>query len=164
MARGRTQLLGAALALLLLGSQEGAVKAAEPIPFKVGIAALVNTALPIFLAEDAGFYEREGLKLATPEMGGGSKGAQALKTGEIQVMHVGLSGVVDSNAKGDDLRVIASLSNVIRFVFFTASQIKTAGDLAGRTVGVSSFGSESDSAASLALKKLGLSRDQVTII
>jgi ABC-type nitrate/sulfonate/bicarbonate transport system substrate-binding protein len=162
--KGRSYLFGAALALLLSGGHEGVVKAAEPIPFKVGIAALVNTALPIFLAEDAGFYRREGLKLATQEMGGGSKGAQALKTGDIQVMHVGLSGVVDSNAKGDDLRVIASLSNVIRFVFFTAPEIRSAGDLAGRIVGVSSFGSESDSAASLALKKLGLTRDQVKIV
>jgi len=163
MARGRIHAFGAALALLL-GVSMHPVTAAEPIAFKVGLAALVNTALPLFLAEDAGLYQREGLQLALPEMGGGSKGAQALKTGAIQVMHVGLSGVIDSNSKGDDLRVIASLSNVIRFVFFTAPEIKQPRDLVGRTLGVSSFGSESDSAVSLALKKLGLTRDQVKIV
>lgn len=163
MAGGRSRWLGAALLLLLAGNG-GAVKTASAEEFKVGLAALVNTALPLFLAEDAGFYAREGLQIAMPYMGGGSKGAQALKTGEIQVMHVGLSGVVDSNAKGDDLRVIASLSNVIRFVFFTAPDIRQPRDLVGRTLGVSSFGSESDSAVSLALKTLGLARDQVKVV
>ena len=163
MAKSASHWLGAVLALLLLGGG-GAVSGARAEELKVGLAALVNTALPLFLAEDAGLYQREGLKLSLPEMGGGSKGAQALKTGAIQVMHVGLSGVIDSNSKGDDLRVIASLSNVIRFVFFAAPEIKQPRDLVGRTLGVSSFGSESDSAVSLALKKLGLMRDQVKIV
>ena len=159
----RSRILAASLALLTLPAGTIAVKATDLVEFKVGIAALVNTALPLYLAEDAGFYAAQGLKLATPDMGGGSKGAQALKTGELQVMHVGLSGVVDSNAKGDDLRVIASLSNVIRFVFFSDPAVTSAADLKGGIVGVSSFGSESDSAATLALKKLGLSRSDVTI-
>jgi NitT/TauT family transport system substrate-binding protein len=164
MAEGRSRLvtgLAAGLAWLLMPG--ATVMAAEPEEFKVGLAALVNTALPLYLADEGGFYAREGLKLATPDMGGGSKGAQALKTGEIQLMHVGLSGVVDSNSKGDDLRVIASLSNVIRFVFFADPAVKSAADLKGGVIGVSSFGSESDSAATLALKKLGLSRSDVTM-
>jgi NitT/TauT family transport system substrate-binding protein len=151
----------AALALLFMPGMT--VHAAELQEIKVGLAALVNTALPLYLAEDGGFYAAQGLKLSTPDMGGGSKGAQALKTGAIQVMHVGLSGTVDSNAKGDDLRVIASLSNVIRFVFFSDPKVKNAADLKGGIIGVSSFGSESDSAATLALKQLGLSRSDVTL-
>ena len=162
MAKIRWHWLGAALALLLLGNG-AAVTQARAEEFKVGLAALVNTALPLFLAQDGGFYAREGLQVSLPYMGGGSKGAQALKTGELQVMHVGLSGVVDSNTKGEDLRVIASLSNVIRFVFFTAPDIRQPADLVGKTLGVSSFGSESDSAVTLALQKLGLKRDQVTV-
>jgi NitT/TauT family transport system substrate-binding protein len=96
-------------------------------------------------------------------MGGGTRGAKALEDGEIQVMHVGLSGVVDINTKGGDLRVIASLSNVMRFIFFSDPKVKTAADLKGGTVGVSSFGSESDIAATLALQKLGLTRSDVTL-
>jgi ABC-type nitrate/sulfonate/bicarbonate transport system substrate-binding protein len=96
-------------------------------------------------------------------MGGGTRGGLALGTGELQVMHVGLSGVADINGKGGDLRVIASLSNVMRFIFYTDPKVKTAADLKGGIVGVSSFGSESDSAASLALRQLGLSRNDVTL-
>jgi ABC-type nitrate/sulfonate/bicarbonate transport system substrate-binding protein len=51
---------------------------------------------------------------------------------------------------------------VIRFTFFSAAGVKTAADLKGGIVGVSSFGSESDSTVTLALERLGLSRADIT--
>jgi ABC-type nitrate/sulfonate/bicarbonate transport system substrate-binding protein len=137
--------------------------AQQPTGLKVGLAALVNTALPLHLADAGGYYAQRGLKVSIVDMGGGTKGGLALGTGELQIMHVGLSGVADINGKGGDLRVIASLSNVMRFIFFSDPVIKSGADLKGGIVGVSSFGSESDSAASLALRQLGLSRNDVTI-
>src|SRR5262245_57347278 len=153
----------AALALVLtMGVMTPAV-AQQLTELKVGLAALVNTALPLHLAEAGGFYAKQNLKVTIADMGGGTRGGLALGTGELQVMHVGLSGVADINGKGGDLRVIASLSNVMRFIFYSDPVIKSGADLKGGIVGVSSFGSESDSAASLALRQLGLSRDDVTI-
>jgi NitT/TauT family transport system substrate-binding protein len=96
-------------------------------------------------------------------MDGGSKGAAELQAGRIDVMHVGLSSVVRVNQAGGDLRAIASLSNVIRFTFFSAPGVKTAADLKGGVVGVSTFGSETDSTVTLALQKLGLTRGDVVI-
>jgi ABC-type nitrate/sulfonate/bicarbonate transport system substrate-binding protein len=96
-------------------------------------------------------------------MNGGSKGAAELQAGRIDIMHVGLSSVIKVNKGGGDLRVIGSLSNVIRFTFFSAPGVKTADDLKGGVVGVSTFGSESDSTVTLALQKLGLKRDDVVI-
>ncbi len=55
------------------------------------------------------------------------------------------------------------MSNVIRFTFFTAPGVKTAADLKGGIVGVSTFGSESDSTVTLALERLGLTRADVTL-
>jgi ABC-type nitrate/sulfonate/bicarbonate transport system substrate-binding protein len=86
-----------------------------------------------------------------------------LQAGRIDVMHVGLSSVIRVNKSGGDLRVIGALSNVIRFTFFSAPGVKTAADLKGGVIGVSTFGSESDSTVTLALQKLGLTRDDVTI-
>src|SRR6185312_16543299 len=39
------------------------VSAAEPTPFKVGLSENVNTALAIWMAEEAGFYKAAGLKV-----------------------------------------------------------------------------------------------------
>ena len=48
-----------------------------------------------------------------------------------------------------DLGHVGSLSNVIRFTFFSAPGVKTAADLKGGVIGVSTFGSESDATVTL---------------
>jgi NitT/TauT family transport system substrate-binding protein len=137
--------------------------AADAVDFNVGLADPVNTVLAMWVAQDAGLYAQEGLNVHFVDMNGGSRGAEALRTGELDVMHVGLSSVVKLNRAGGDLRIIGSLSNVIRFTFFSALAVKTATDLKGGKVGISSFGSESDSTVTLALQRLGLTRDDVKI-
>jgi ABC-type nitrate/sulfonate/bicarbonate transport system substrate-binding protein len=96
-------------------------------------------------------------------MNGGSRGAAELPAGKLDVMHVGLSSVIRVNRGGGELRSIASLSNVIRFTFFSAPGVQTAQDLKGGVIGVSTFGSESDSTVTLALARLGLTRNDVTL-
>jgi NitT/TauT family transport system substrate-binding protein len=130
---------------------------------KVGISEPVNTVLALWMAQAGGFYAAQDLEVEILNMGGGSRGAQELQAGRIDAMHVGLSSVVRLNRGGADLRTIASLSNVIRFTFFSAPGVKTAADLKGATVGVSTFGSESDATVTLALQRLGLTRDEVAI-
>jgi NitT/TauT family transport system substrate-binding protein len=135
----------------------------ELTPFKVGISDAVNTVLPVWMAQEGGFYAANGLKVEIINMGGGSRGAKELQAGNIDLMRVGMSSVVRANRSGGDLRLIASMSNVIRFVVVTAPGVKTAADLKGGVIGVSSFGSESDSTITLALERFGLSRSDVTV-
>jgi NitT/TauT family transport system substrate-binding protein len=153
---------GSVLALALVGGTLTA-EAAELTPFKFGISAPVVTIFPVWMAEAGGFYEKEGLKTEVISMEGGSRGVQVLLSGEIQGMHVGLAPVLQANKEGADLRAVTSTSNTIPITIFTKPDIKTAADLKGKTIGISTFGSETDIAVSLALKKLGLTRQDVTI-
>jgi ABC-type nitrate/sulfonate/bicarbonate transport system substrate-binding protein len=105
--------------------------ASAQTPFKAGIADPVNTVLAWWMARASGFYKAQGLNVSILNMSGGSRGAQELAAGRIDVMHVGLSSVIRLNAAGDDLRLIGSLSNVVRFTFFSAPGVKTATDLKG---------------------------------
>ena len=155
------RLPGLAVVILLLSLLRSA--SAEPIVLTVGISEPVNTVLAIWMADAAGFYEAAGIKLEIINMNGGSRGAEELAAGRIHAMHVGLSSVIRLNRTGGDLRIVASLANVIRFTFFSGPDVKTAADLKDGAVGVSSFGSESDSTVTLTLKRLGLSRDDVTL-
>ena len=133
------------------------------IAIKAGLADPVNTALAWFMARAAGLYEAQGLAVDIADMHGGSHGAEELQSGRIDVMHVGLSAVIRVNQSGGDLRIIGGLSNVIRFTFFSAPGVNTAADLKGGVIGISTFGSESDSTVTLALQKLGLARSDVTV-
>jgi ABC-type nitrate/sulfonate/bicarbonate transport system substrate-binding protein len=139
-------------------------RAAELMPFRVGMAAPANTVLAIWVAQAAGFYQTQGLQVSIVPMVGGKDAGPALKSGRIQLMHIGMSSVVRANTSGlGDLRCIGSLANVIRSTMFSASKVKTAADLKGGIVGISSAGSESDSTTTLALQRLGLSRSDVVI-
>lgn len=145
------------------GSAAAQPSRTPPLQIKAGISDPVNTVLAWYMARAAGLYAAQGLEIVILNMRGGSKGAEELQAGRLDVMHVGLSSVIRVNQSGGDLRVIGSLSNTIRFTFFSAPAVKTAADLKGGVIGVSTLGSESDSTVTLALQKLGLTRDDVTI-
>src|SRR5579859_3759814 len=133
------------------------------IPFKVGEASPANTFLAIWVAKDAGLYEANGLAVAIVPVVGGRESGPDLAIGRINLMHIGLSSVVRANRMGGDLVAVGSLSNIIRNTLFTAPHVKGAADLKGGIVGISSAGSETDPTTTLALRKLGLSRDDVVV-
>jgi ABC-type nitrate/sulfonate/bicarbonate transport system substrate-binding protein len=156
--------LGLVIALALSIFTGLRAQSAELVPFKVGQVSPANTFLAIWVAQAAGLYEAQGLKVEVVPMVGGSRAGPDLRSGRANLIHVGLSSVVRANLTGSgDLRSIGSLSNVVRATMFTAPGVKTAADLKGGIVGISSPGSESDSATTLALRRLGLSRDDVVI-
>src|SRR5438128_10985222 len=121
-ARG-VHVCAAVLALVLVCWRP--VAAQESVEFKAGISDPVNTVLAWYMARDAGFYAAQGLKVDIINMSGGSRGAGELQAGRLDVMHVGLSSVIRVNRGGGDIRSIGSLSNVIRFTFFSAAGVKT---------------------------------------
>jgi NitT/TauT family transport system substrate-binding protein len=149
--------------LVVAWPASGQSAGADLTPFRVGISEAVNTALAIWMADAGGFYKAQGLRVEIINMQGGSHGAEELQAGRIDAMHVGLSSVLRVNQAGGDLRTVASLSNEIRFTFFVAPGVTSAADLRGGVVAVSTFGSESDATVTLALKKLGLNRNDVVL-
>ena len=157
-------LSGLVIALFSLGSRVAPAVAAEPTEFKVGITSPEVTTFPVWMAEAGGFYKKQGLKVQIATIGGGTRGIQVLLSGDIQAMHVGLAPVAQANRQGADLRLIASTSNTIPFTIFSPPAVKTAADVKGGTAGITTFGSESDIAVTLALKQLGLTRKDVNVV
>ena len=131
--------------------------------FRVGQASPANTFFAIWMAEAAGLYEKNGLKLEIVPVVGGKNTGPDLASGKIDLMHIGMSSVVRANSMGGEAVTIGSLSNIIRNTMFGAPGIRTAADLKGKTVGISSAGSETDPTTTLALRRLGLSRADVII-
>jgi ABC-type nitrate/sulfonate/bicarbonate transport system substrate-binding protein len=149
----------AALGVIGLSMTSFSAGAAELTTFKVGEASPANTFLAVWMAEAAGLYEAQGLKLEIVHTVGGRESGPDLSSGRIQLMHIGMSSVVRANAAGSQLKAIGSLSNVNRATMFAAPQIRTDAKLKGRIFGISSAGSESDAATTLVLQRLGLKRE-----
>lgn len=133
------------------------------IPFKIGEASPANTFFAIYMADAAGLFDANGLDFEIVKMVGGSQTGPALSENRIQLMHIGMSSVVRANTAGFNVVTIGSLSNVIRSTLFAAPGVTSADQLKGKTVGISSAGSESELSTVVALERLGLSRDDVTL-
>src|SRR5262245_22372488 len=119
MRLGRFGIAAVLLFAFALGAAATSARAADPIPFKIGISAPVVTIFPVWMGEAGGFYEKEGLKVDVINMEGGTRGLQVLLSGEIQGMHVGLAPAVLANKQGADLRLVTSTCNTIPITMFT---------------------------------------------
>jgi NitT/TauT family transport system substrate-binding protein len=148
---------------LIAAAQPAQPATSVPVEFKAGIADPSSAVMALYMARSAGLDTAQGLSVDILDMNGGSRGAEELQAGRIDVMQVGLSSVLKVNQSGGNLRLIAALSNAMRFTFFVARGVAGAADLKGATIGISTAGSESDSALTLALQKLGLARTDVVI-
>ena len=133
----------------------------KTVRFGISSASVTTLSMPIGQAK--GIFERQGLKLEVVNMEGGSRGVQVLLSGEIQAMHVGIGPLVLANSEGADLRMIAATINTIPLTMFAQPKFKTAVDLKTASFGVSTFGSESDIAVTLALKSFGIERKTVSV-
>jgi len=143
----------------------GLVRSSEAATrFRVGIAAPTVNMLPLWMGRSAGLFAARGLDVEIVNTDGGSRGLAEVGAARLEAMTVGLSAVIDANGKGGDYRLIASGANTMSFRFFGAKDVTSAAALKGKPVGVSAFGSESDSAALLALKQLGLARSEVKLV
>jgi NitT/TauT family transport system substrate-binding protein len=166
MTQGRENMTGTftrrTIIALGLALSATAAQAQDLKPFKMGISAPVVTVLPVWLGEAGGFFAKQGLKVETVSMEGGSRGTQVLLSGEIQAMHVGLAPVVQANAQGADLRAVAASANKMPMTVFTAKKLEPALPK-GIKIGISTFGSETDIALSVLLPKLGMTRNDVEI-
>lgn len=152
------------LAAVVLAALPHQLRAAELTTFRVGIAAPTANMLPLWVAQKMGLFKGRGLDVEIVDTAGGSRGLAQVGSGKLQAMMVGLSAVLDANSKGGDYRLIASGANTMSFRLFGAKGISGANSLRGGKVGISSFGSESDSAANMALKSLGLTRADVEVV
>ena len=132
--------------------------------FRVGIAAPTVNMLPLWMGQETGLFKARGLAVEIVNTDGGSRGLAEVGAARLEVMTVGLSSVIDANGKNGDYRLIASGANTMSFRFFGAKGVAGGASLKGKKIGVSTFGSESDSAASLALKQLGLMRRDVSMV
>jgi NitT/TauT family transport system substrate-binding protein len=81
-------------------------------------------------------------------------------TGDSQIAFSGGAPVVSAVLSGADLVFIGGVANVPAFYMMALPEIKTVGDLKGKTVGVTRFGSSTDFALRYLVQKNGFNPDK----
>ena len=131
----------------------------------VSYSAVSPTFGVLWLAKDAGLFERNGLDAQLIFIQSSPTNIQALLNNDIQIAVAGSSGVVNSAAGGLDLIFIGALFEGMAYHLITDKSIKSPADLKGKLVGISRFGSSSHYAVEAALEKLGVDpKKEATIL
>ena len=112
--------------------------------------------LPLYLARDAGIFERNGLKITWTNPGANSKLIAALKNGQADIAVVSANHVVQSNASGGAPMRLVGNTGFNYSAFFTDESITSVSDLKGKRIGTGEPGSTPDQLTRLALRKLGI--------
>lgn len=108
------------------------------------------------IAQDAGFYKKNGLDVDLVYIGSTTIGIAAIVAQDVQVGNAAGSGVANAAVRGADTVSTACVINVLAYELVVLDSVKSAEDLKGKSIGISRFGSASDVAARELLKGLGL--------
>jgi len=127
---------------------------AQPVRLAVGAASVAS--LPTWVAKDGGYFAREGLQAELIYIRGGPQTLSALIGGDVPFAQVYSQPVLAAHLTGADTVIVAGLINQPLFSIITVAGIGKPEDLRGKKIGISTFGSATDLAARLALKKWGL--------
>lgn len=112
--------------------------------------------LPLWMAKDAGFYEREGLDVEQIWIQGNPATA-ALIAGEIDLLYCIPHNTISAIAGGADLVFVASIYNRMQYRIVAAPGIDKIEQLRGKVVGVARLHDVAHFYLRLALKRFGMS-------
>jgi NitT/TauT family transport system substrate-binding protein len=115
--------------------------AAAPAKVVFTFGGLSERSGVLFVAKDAGIFQKHGLDAQVVNVRSGQVGMSALASGETQFHAGSATGTsIGAMAGGLDLVFIAGLINKLDGTFVVNSSIKTTADLKGKTIAVQSIG------------------------
>lgn len=119
-----------------------------------GYAAISGPHAVLWVARDAGLFEKNSLRAEVAYIRSGSTMGQTLVAGEIQMAQMGGPAMLAAGVAGMDVTFVAVALNTTPIVIMgTVSKME---ELKGKGIGVTRYGSNTDISARFAIRKAGL--------
>lgn len=150
------------------GGASGSAAAGElPPPEKtdinIGLSVTETSQFAYQLAKMAGIYEKYGLNVQTSTFEGDGKALQALLAGQLDAAGLGVSSPTASQTTDSPVKAVAVNAVILSDNLVCTKDIKTADDVRGKQIAISTFGGTSHGSSILSLKALGLTPEDVVI-
>jgi NitT/TauT family transport system substrate-binding protein len=116
--------------------------------------------LPVWVAKEAGYFEKNGLNVEPVQIRGGSLITLAIITGNLPFSGAGAESVVAARASGGDVVLLACPVDADPVYLITRPDLKSAQDLKGQASAVTRYGSTTHFYLRAALKQVGLNPDK----
>src|ERR1043166_1962092 len=122
------------------------------------------TTLPYIVANERGFFDKEGLKVRLITFRGTNLMLTALLAGELDYATI-LPFLTGASARGLPVKILGAVTKSSSYVIISRPEIENIKALEGKKVGINSFGSSADYGAYAALTRSGLDPNKdVTIL
>ena len=119
---------------------------------------------PAIVAQKKGIFGKNGLDVTYIFIEGGTRALTAMISGEVRLLQVGGTEVINAALGGADVVIVSSLVNTLSFDLIVTPDILRADDLKGRRLAISRFGSTTDVGLHLVLRKLGFNPKDVAFL
>jgi NitT/TauT family transport system substrate-binding protein len=151
------------LALLALANSSAQEK--KPEKLRTGGGSASATQMSLWFAKEGGYYEKNGLNVEVISIPGSSLALQAMLSGELPVIQAGGAAPIQTALSGADTVVIATIAKRFSWWIFAQPNLTRMEDLKGKVFGVTRFGTQSDLASRLALRRYGIDPERdVTMV
>lgn len=124
--------------------------------FRTGGGSASATQMALWLAKEGNYYERHGLNVEVISIPGSSLALQAMLSGELPIIQAGGAGPIQTNLSGADTVIIATIAKKFTWWIFSQPGINRVEDLKGKIFGTTRFGTQSDLASRIALRRYGI--------
>ncbi len=143
---------------LVVGLLSSAPVAAQTL--RIGSLGLSGQLLPLWVAQDRGFFGQYGFKSEVITFQGGVPAVQALLAGEVQFAATGGAAGVNARLIGADIIAIAEWINTIPYMLIARQDVDKPDKLKGKKIAISRFGSLAHYAVRITLSRAGLNPDK----
>ncbi len=133
-------------------------------PLRIAYSAISGAMSSLWVAQEGGYFKREGLDTELLYIGGGSLLIQAMVSGEVPFAYGPSVPVINASLRGADLVLIGNTGNSLVFSVMSRPEIKQPAQLRGKKVGVTRLGGSTDWALDAALKHWNIERGQIAVI
>src|SRR4030095_8934864 len=131
---------------------------------RVGLSSVTELHSALWVAEQKGILRKYGIDAEVIVVGGaGTTGVSALLAGDIQYGSAAGDAVVNSNLRGADTVMIASVINKGFQRLVVRPDIKNAADIKGKRVGVTRVGAVSHTVLLMILRRWGMTEKDVQV-
>lgn len=145
---------------LLLCLPAGSAWSQNRTKLNVIYPAISGINAPLWYATEQNLFPKYGLEVELIYIPTALQVTRVVLTGDSQIAFSGGAPVVNAILSGADLVFIGGVANVPAFYVMALPEIKRVGDLKGKTVGVTRFGSSTDFALRYLVQKNGLNPEK----
>src|SRR4029453_3779905 len=123
---------------------------------RIGVPLFPTVSYPVFIAQEKGIFEKNGIKAEIIRINSEPTTYQALISGDIDATSGAPTGLVQSNLQGVPVVSLGSWDNLVSYTVATREKINDLSQLKGKKIGINKLGGRSALVLRVILEDAGL--------